>query len=155
VRLTGLRSLQNGSVWPLHCCSKWIQLTPYSGLSSCVLHRAEIESLAGASVLHQEDLGVRVVLRVLVPLLFLPHPQNLSVLVVLLGQVIQVDHHYPFVPGVLVVPVITVAKFSPPEFRRNGFSSKHVRDFAVDNEILIRFHLAELNNSIYLFAKYL
>lgn len=106
-------------------------------------------------MLHQEGPGVLVVLRVLVPLLFLPHPQNLSVLVVLLGRVIQVDHHYPFVPGVLVAPVITVAKFYPPEFRRNGFSSTHVRDFAADNVILIRFHPAELNNSIYLFAKYL
>jgi len=91
-------------------------------------------------VLHLEDPAVLVVLQVLVPLLFLPHPQNLSVLVVLLGRVIQVDHHYPFVPGVLVVPVITVAKFSPPEFHRNGFGSTN---------------LAELNNSIYLFAKYL
>lgn len=106
-------------------------------------------------MLHQEDPGVLVVLRVLVPLLFLPHPQNLSVLVVLLGQVIQMDHHYPFVPGVLLVPVITGAKFSPSEFHRNGFSSTHVRDFAIDNVTLIRFHLAELNNSIYLFAKYL
>jgi hypothetical protein len=106
-------------------------------------------------VLHLEDPGVLVVLRVLVPLLFLPHPQNLSVPVVLLGRVIQVDHHYPFVPGVLLVPVITVAKFSLQEFHRNGFSSTNVRDFAVANVTLIRFHLAELNDSIYLFAKYL
>jgi len=154
--LTGLRSLQNGSVWPRHCfCFKWTQLTLYWGLSSCVLHRAEIESLEGASVLHLEDPGVLVVLRVLVPLLFLPHLQNLSVLVVLLGRVIQVDHHYPFVPGVLVVPVITAAEFSPPEFHRNGFSSRNVWDFAVDNVTLIRFHLAEQNSSIYLFTKYL
>lgn len=77
-------------------------------------------------MLHLEDPGVLVVLRVLVPLLFPQHPQNLSVLVVLLGRVIQVDHHYPFVPGVLMVPVITSAEFSPPQFHRNGFSSTNV-----------------------------
>jgi hypothetical protein len=70
-------------------------------------------------VLHLEDRVVLVVLRVLVPLLFLPRPQNLSVQVVLLGRVIQADHHYPFDPGVLVVPVVTVAKFSLPEYHRN------------------------------------
>ena len=136
-------------------CSKWTLLTLYSGLSSCVLHRAEIGSLEGASVLHLEDPGVLVVLRVLVPLWFLPHTQNLSVLVVLLGRVIQVDHHYPFVPGVLLVPVITVPKISLPEFHRNGFSSTNMWNFAVDNVTVIRFHPIKLNNSIYLFAKYL
>jgi hypothetical protein len=112
VRLFGLRTLQNGSVRHSYCCGlKWVRLTLYSGLSSCAPHHAETESLEGASVLHLEDLGVLVVLPVLVPLLFLPRPQILSALVVLLGPVIQGDRHYPFVPGVLLVPLITVAKF--------------------------------------------